>query len=192
MCSLFRHALKQSDSEEKIKALEEELVNANELLKVHTEVLPLAGTETGLSLTQIYSKYVESTSKLREEKEENTRLTNYLTQIMEELEEKTPRLQKLRRDYDLLMHTNQELQEKMETMVEDCETLRVEAEESLKYSRAIERENKRLKGLTGDLGRQVKTLLKECEEARGGVASTSHVQPVYDSQEVSSSSQVAN
>ena len=39
---------------------------------------------------------------------------------------------------------------------QECETLRMESEESLKQSRMTERENKRLKSLTGDLGRQVR------------------------------------
>ena len=180
----------ESTNTNKIESLEAELRNANDLLKLHSEVLPLATTETGLSLTQIYSKYVESSRKLRDEKEETARLNNYLTQIMQELEEKTPVLQKLRRDHDVFVRANQELQNKMEMIAEDSETLRVEAEESLKFSRVVERENKRLKVLTGDLGRQVKTLLQECEEARGGVASTSHVLSCDTGDEVSSSSQV--
>ncbi len=177
-----------STNRDKIESLEEEIRNANDLLRIHSEVLPLATTTKGLSLTQMYTKYVESTTKLREEKEETARLNNYLTQIMEELEEKTPVLQRLRRDHDVLVRTNEELQNKMEMIAEESETLRLEAEESLKFSRVIERENKRLKTLTGDLSRQVRTLLQECEEARGGVASTYHTMS-FDS-EVSSSSQV--
>ena len=178
-----------SDSSARITALEDELRNANELLKVHSEVLPLTTTETGLSLTQMYTKYVESTSRLSQEREENARLNNYLTQILQELEEKTPVLQKLRRDHDLLVRTNEEMQQRMQGIAEESETLRIEAEESLKFSRVIERENKRLKSLTADLGRQVKTLLRECEEARGGVVSVSHMS-TFDLEEVSSSSEV--
>ena len=48
---------------------------------------------------------------------------------------------------------------------QECETLRTESEEAIKQFRITERENKRLKSLTADLGRQVQTLLKECEEA---------------------------
>lgn len=74
---------------------------------------------------------------------------------------------------------------------QECQTLRMESEEAIKQSRIIERENKRLKMLTGDLGRQVQILLKECEEARGGVVSSSHDQSHdISSDDISSSSQV--
>ena len=67
----------------------------------------------------------------------------------------------------------------------------MESEEAVRQSRVTERENKRLKTLTGDLGRQVQILLKECEEARGGVVSSSHDQSHdISSHDISSSSQV--
>ena len=74
---------------------------------------------------------------------------------------------------------------------QECETLRAESEEAIKQSRITERENKRLKTLTADLGRQVQTLLKECEEARGGMVSSSHDQSHdISSHDISSSAQV--
>ena len=39
--------------------------------------------------------------------------------------------------------------------LQECEMLRLESEEALKQSCVVERENKRLKLLTGDLSRQV-------------------------------------
>ena len=87
----------------------------------------------------------------------------------------------------------QSQQDKLENVLEECETLRLESEEALKVTRSVERENKRLKVLSGDLGRQVKTLLKECEEARGGVASTSHNwSHDISSDDITTSSQVGN
>ena len=55
-----------------------------------------------MTLTQIYTHYVQSTDELGKLKEENIQLNNYLKQIMEELDEKTPALQRLRRDHDAL------------------------------------------------------------------------------------------
>ena len=204
-----RFATQQYENEERVKTIETELCNANNLLTSarHRGLLPMTegevlslspmATETssllesGMTLTQIYTRYVESTDQLRELKDENSRLNNYLTQIMQELDEKTPSLQKLRRDHDILVHTCEEQQNKIENVVDECESFRQEAEETIKHSRSLERENKRLKNLTGDLGRQVQLLLKECEEARGGVASSSHamLQDVV-SDSVTSSSQV--
>ena len=83
-------------------------------------------------------------------------------------------------------------QDQITGLLEEFETVRLESEESIKFSRSLERENKRLKTLSGDLGRQVKVLLKEVEEARGGVASTSSHDWSHDlsSDDVTSSSQV--
>ena len=55
-----------------------------------------------MTLTQIYTHYVQSTDELGKLKEENIQLNNYLKQIMEELDEKTPALQRLRCDHDVL------------------------------------------------------------------------------------------
>ena len=74
---------------------------------------------------------------------------------------------------------------------QECETLRMESEEAMQQFRLTDRENKRLKSLTGDLRRQVQTLLKECEEARGGVVTSSHDQSHdISSHDISTSSQV--
>ena len=51
--------------------------------------------KSGLSLTQIYSEYVEVSEELVREKEETARLGNLLEHINQELEEKTPALQQV-------------------------------------------------------------------------------------------------
>ena len=67
----------------------------------------------------------------------------------------------------------------------------MESEEAVKQYRLTERENRRLKTLTSDLGRQVQVLLKECDQARGGVVSSSHDRSHdVSSHDISSSSQV--
>jgi nucleoprotein TPR len=199
----------RTESQEQIKSLEMELTRANDLLSTarHKGFLPLTEDEilsvsssatatssrllSGLTLTQIYSRYVDILDELRATKDENSSLNNYLTQIMEELDEKTPALQRLRRDHDSLLKKCQEQQDKLVDLANECEMNRLEYEESLKTSKANDREIKRLKSLVGDLSRQVKVLLKECEEARGGVVSTSHDWSLaISSDDVSSSSQV--
>ena len=185
--------------------MEKELRNANELLTTwrkkgivpptETEVLSVSPVATllkpGMTQTQIYSKLVDATEQLQAEREENAHLNNYLEQILKELDEKTPALQKLRRDYDIAVENCTELQRKLELVVEECDVMRLEGEDSVKNQRAMERENKRLQALVSDLGRQVRVLLKECEEARGGVVSTSHdLSRDLSSDDISSSSQV--
>ena len=51
--------------------------------------------KSGLSLTQIYSEYVEVSEELVREKEETARLGDLLEHINQELEEKTPALQQV-------------------------------------------------------------------------------------------------
>jgi len=46
--------------------------------------------------------------------------------------------------------------------------LRLESDDANRQSKLQEKENDRLKKLVGDLSKQVKVLLQECEEARGG------------------------
>ena len=147
--------------------------------------------KSGMTLTQIYSKLVDTTEQLQAAQEENAHLNNYLEQILKELDEKTPALQKLRRDYDFAVENCTGLQQKLESVVEECDLMRLEGEDSIKNLRASEREKKRLQALVSDLGRQVRVLLTECEEARGGVVSTSHDwSRDLSSDDITSSSQV--
>ena len=75
---------------------------------------------------------------------------------MQELNDKTPALQQLRRDYDTALQNNTQLSQKLNGMFEECESLRLESEDSVKETKIKERENQRLRQLTADLGRQVK------------------------------------
>ena len=86
----------ECEKSELITKLQTELSHANDLLTSarHRGALPLTEgevlslspvasstsslMESGLTLTQIYSRYVETMSLYRDEKDENTRLTNYL------------------------------------------------------------------------------------------------------------------
>ncbi|XP_064382187.1 nucleoprotein TPR-like isoform X2 [Halichondria panicea] len=150
--------------------------------------------KSGKSLTQIYSEHIQVCEELEQARQENLRLNNYIDQIVQELSEKTPALQKLRRDYDSSVHTVSSLNQKLDALMDECESLRLEGDDSVRQYRGTLREKERLKALTTDLGRQVKILLKECEEARGGVASSSMVSHDYhmdvSSSDISSSSQM--
>ena len=75
---------------------------------------------------------------------------------MHELNDKTPALQELRRNYDTILQNNTQLSQKMNGLFEECESLRLESEDSVKQAKVKERENQRLRQLTADLGRQVK------------------------------------
>ena len=89
-------------------------------------------------------------------------LDNYIEEITQELAEKTPALQQLRRDHDQAMNNCNQLTVKLNALFEECETLRLESEDSIRQTKATERENGRLKQLVGDLGRQVKVSFPRC------------------------------
>ncbi len=95
-------------------------------------------------------------------KQENQMLDNYIKQIDQELSEKTPALQKLRRDYDGSLTTITNLNSKLDALMEECETLRLEGEDSVKQYGGVVRDNKRLKALTTDLGQQIKVKHNNC------------------------------
>lgn len=88
--------------------------------------------------------------------EDKSHLENYIEEITQELAEKTPALQQLRRDYDQTTTNCNNLTLKLNALFQECEELRLESQESVGKARSTERENARLKALVGDLGRQVK------------------------------------
>ena len=109
--TFHRFESQEQDLQAKITSLERELAHANDLLaaskqqhsSLQGEVLALSPAaakasallKSGLSLTQIYSQYVEVNEELVREKEETARLGNLLEHINQELEEKTPALQQV-------------------------------------------------------------------------------------------------
>ena len=56
--------------------------------------------KSGMSITQMYSAYVEATEQLALEKDKNRLQSQYLDQILKEIEEKAPLLQQQRADYE--------------------------------------------------------------------------------------------
>ena len=155
--SSLRHAGQEEALVERVGDLEQELVRANELLGSGKGRAPggLPDVHPGMTVTQLYSHYVSVCEQLEQEKEESAKLNNSITQIVQELDEKTPALQQLRLNYDTAVKSNEAMTQKLALVLEECEGLRYEAEDAVKQSKATERENQRLKSLTSDLSRQV-------------------------------------
>lgn len=168
---------------EVISSLKSELEHANDLLKASnahnldmalSDLAPSAATaskllKSGMSLTQIYSQLVKVTDDLTQEKEENRRLNNTINQILQELEEKAPILQKQKIDCEEAIESNTALSQQIDSLVMECNRLRDEYSETSKIANHYGRENNKLKGELADLGRQVCFLLKEIEHSRGGL-----------------------
>ncbi|XP_065056789.1 nucleoprotein TPR-like isoform X2 [Rhopilema esculentum] len=203
-----KHKEKLNELEERLKTLDTELENANELLEVARKKTPALSKEAvegmsptaatasalmkkGMTLTQIYSEYVEVSDALELEKDENTRLKQYLDQILQEIEEKAPLLQRQREDYENALKTIENLTAKFDDAMNECERSQSEKDDYARKADFTKRENERMNRLCIDLSQQVRVLLKEVEEARGGVVSTEYKVPeLISSDKVSSSSQV--
>ncbi|GAB1608232.1 nucleoprotein TPR-like [Argonauta hians] len=192
------------EKDKKIKNIESELRNANDLLSKSklggselssesvASLLPTAAAtskllKSGMTLTQIYNEYVQAIDEIQLEKEENKRLKSYLDQIMQEIEEKAPILRQQREDYEQAVHTITQLTHKLDSAMLEGQKLRNETEETRRHMTFTQKEIKRLTQQTSDLGRQVQYLLREIEELRGGHVATDEE---VSSTEVTSSSQL--
>ncbi|XP_065184062.1 nucleoprotein TPR-like [Sycon ciliatum] len=177
--------------ESTVSSLERELENANDLLNVArqrghapltsqqvTGISPHAAStstrlKSGMTLTQIYSMYVEASDDLRVQQDENQQLATQLNQIGAELREKAPMLEQMQREYEDAITTNQKLSAKVEAGILECERLRQEADDSVRLSSQLKRENARMEVRCKDTSQQVRVLLREVEQARGGLSTTS-------------------
>ena len=98
-------------------------------------------------------------------KKEKVYLSNHIDRVTEELEEKVPALQQLRRDYDQALVGNNNLTTKLNALFEEYETLQLESEDAVRLSKSKDREIARLKNVGHDLGRQVKVCVCVCVRA---------------------------
>ena len=201
-----------TEMKDKVHLHEIELKNANELLQISNKkgnqtvsqgaieaLSPMAAATSailkkGMTLTQIYTEYMKVSDMLQTEKDENARLKVYLEQILQEVEEKAPVLQQQKEDYIHAIKTVENMSGRLEENITECHRLRNECSD---YQRKVDfhkREEKRLHTLCVDLSRQVRVLMKEVEEARGGVVSSSdslpELLPEEKENKVSSSAQV--
>ncbi|XP_014665092.1 PREDICTED: nucleoprotein TPR-like [Priapulus caudatus] len=195
------------DGNGKLDALAKELENANDLLSAarphgHAsmtseqleELLPTAATtskllKSGMTLTQIYNEYVQTSSALELERLENKRLNQYLEQILQEIEEKAPIVKRWREGYENSLRTIADMTRQHECALQEIDALRCQAIDARRTSGQLERDSARMRQQVADLGQQVQLLLKEVEEARGGRVSVRNESDICDA-EISSSSQL--
>ena len=175
--------------EEKNKTIEEmqdELKNANKLLKAAQQesldnavekLCPTAATtsrliKSGKSLTEIYTLYVNSTEENQKLSKENSHLKLRFQEVIQEIEEKAPLIHKQDLDLKLANEANSELSNQLESLIKDRVDSRGEIEELIVRMKSMEKQIKTLHTDRQDLSRQVCHLLKVIEEARGGCIST--------------------
>ncbi|KAM3875994.1 translocated promoter region b, nuclear basket protein [Diretmus argenteus] len=192
---------------ERIRCLEKELDNANELLsdskhrgpagaasllseEQMTTMSPTAAAvakiKPGMKLTELYTAYVESQEQLQLECLENKRVNKYLDDIVQEVEAKAPILKRQRDEHERMQKSVASLSARLEQTLKEMHRMQRETDEANKRSSFLERDNQRSELLLADMGRQVRVLLIELEEARGNHVS----QEELSSANISSSSEV--
>ncbi|RNA44217.1 nucleo TPR isoform X1 [Brachionus plicatilis] len=180
---------KIKEKDEMIYKLEQELKNANELLSIAKrkgatvlsesdieQLSPAAAVaskllKSGMTLTQIYSEYVNLTETLQNEKKENERLKSYITEVIHEIEEKAPLLRRQKEEYEDSLKTISNLTAQLENAYMDYEVLKSKSEDSIKKYNSLSFENVRLKQDLGEMSRQVTVLLSEVEQLRSKLTS---------------------
>lgn len=175
--------LKEKDSI--IENLRIELKNANELLKtaqdeslehVIERIAPSAAAtskiiKSNMTLTEIYTEYVKTVESLRIEQRETAKLRIQMKEILQEIEERAPEINKRNIEYDKLIEANAQIREQLDNLITERVVEREQLQEATAKKAYLERENKRLKTSHADLSRQICYLLKENEQIRGGIVS---------------------
>lgn len=137
--------------------------------------------KTGLSYSELYSRYVAAQEQATNKEEECQRLNNYVNCIIREVEEKGPLFKKLRDEYSQTLDANEALKESNDQLLGEIQQLRELHAESKRLEGVTSRENERLKKEVADLSRQVVHLLQEVEHSRVGSLSTSTDNDLSDS-----------
>ncbi|GFU26612.1 nucleoprotein TPR [Nephila pilipes] len=145
---------------------------------------------SGITLTDLYVEYTKVQEELQVQKEENANLTRELKQIISEIEEKTPIINQRMLEYDKMNETISSLKSRLANSMSEFDQVLQERNDINRRYSLFERENTRLKSQVADLNKQVQVLLKEVEEARGGVIKKDRDDLAMNEEEVTSSDDI--
>jgi nucleoprotein TPR len=175
----------QQDIEDKSKEIEdlkEELKRANELLKAAQQenidiavekLCPTAAAtskliKSGKSLTEIYTLYVNTYEELQSVNKNYDQLKLRFADVIQEIQEKAPMIQRTEIELEKATEANNELQNQLENVIKERIELRGHAEELALRVKGLEKQNQDLLRDRQDLSRQVCHLLNIVEQTRGG------------------------
>lgn len=128
-----QHQQDLSEKSEIIQSLEDELKNANELLKAAQQenidiavekLCPAAATtskliKSGKSLTEIFTLYVNATEDLTRERKEHEQLKLRFSEVLQEIQEKAPIIQRTQIELEKTSEVNIELNNQLETLIRE-------------------------------------------------------------------------
>lgn len=169
-----------------IDQLKEELRNANDLIKVSNDekmdndlerLAPTAAAasrilRSGMTMTEIYTLYTKAKQDFLLKERECNQIDIQLKGILQELKEHAPANKKQAIEFEKMMAENIELNQQVNTMINELAAAREETAKINAKFNYFERENKQLKLSQSDLARQVRYLLNEIEQSRGGCSAS--------------------
>lgn len=129
----LQHQQELSEKSELVQALEDELKNANELLKAAQQenidiavekLCPAAAAtskliKSGKSLTEIFTLYVNATEDLTRERKEHEQLKLRFSEVLQEIQEKAPIIQRTQIELEKASEVNTELNNQLETLIRE-------------------------------------------------------------------------
>uniref|UniRef100_A0A8C5I125 Nucleoprotein TPR n=1 Tax=Gouania willdenowi TaxID=441366 RepID=A0A8C5I125_GOUWI len=166
----------------RIKSLERELDNANDLLSspvgsslmAEADMTTMSPTAAAVSkikpemkLTELYTAYQDSQEQLQLQRLENKRVNKYLDDIVQEVEGKALILKRQKDENERMQKSVASLSTKLEQTMKEVHRLQNNADEANKRASLLEGDNQRSELLLADMAQQVRVLLIELEEARG-------------------------
>ena len=147
-----QHQAELTEKAEMIQALEDELKNANELLKAAQQenidiavekLCPAAATtskliKSGKSLTEIFTLYVNATEDLTRERKEHEQLKLRFSEVLQEIQEKAPIIQRTQIELEKATEVNNELSNQLDNLIRERMECRSQIDElSMKVKRKI-------------------------------------------------------
>ncbi|KAG0313444.1 hypothetical protein BGZ99_008891 [Dissophora globulifera] len=115
--------------------------------------------KTGMSLTQVYTRYMELQQEHAQLRAENARLQDHMDQIVKELSDGAPLIREQQLEYERLQRHAEELSTQLETAMQEKEQLAFGARDALAQLDGVVKERDTLHKENQDLDRQVQNLL---------------------------------
>ena len=155
-------------------ASQDQIRRAGDAAMQMLEMSPAAAAATmlkdGMSLTEMYSKYVEMSDAWRQERSDKKRVQGYLDTILEELERKAPLINEQKQEYERVMRSHDALAKRLEDAMHERAALDATIGKARSDAQRAAREKRSVEQQAEDLSRQVQVLLKEVEDLKSGRA----------------------
>ncbi|CAG2100937.1 unnamed protein product [Medioppia subpectinata] len=134
--------------------------------------------DKNMSFTQIFEEMVSAKQELDDEKKENAVLKEHLQQLAAEAEENAPLLYRKIQEHQRAAQTVNDLQTQLSSVMTEREQWLKEKDSIIRINKQFEREIQRYENDNQNLSKQVRTLIKSVQEARGFTVSRDQNQSI--------------